>query len=378
MSQHDLDLKFMKEAIAWANDCGPKRPSIPKVGAIIAAANSVLGRGRRGNGQEGDDEHAEWNAFKVVEDKSKLAGATLYTTLEPCTADVRKKPLESCTELIIQHQVSRVLVGILDPNQGVTGKGLLRLQEAGIEVALFPHDLSKEIRAINAAFIRSQQTLSAIILSPTNGEELRTYDTHGTHLVRFKCNNPPGSNTYLLLYNGGSFWPQSGPFREVGQGIWEIDAHFGSTGDYTLQLVTAGDLGSALIRYYRKVTQQNRERRERLREKLRGEIDLSILGGDYPGIEMNGLLKGFQLEASVGVRVVPKISLLATSAAPSSISRGNSLTIVYEIECSENILKEIWLGRLFVIPKTSSSTTRTRIRQFRSRKGEEPTKGTSR
>ena len=125
-------------------------------------------------------------------------------------------------------------MGILDPNQGVTGKGLLRLQEAGIEVALFPHDLSKEIRAINAAFIRSQQTLSAMILSPANGEELRTYDTHGTQSVRFKCNNPPGPNTYLLLYNGGSFWPQPGPFREVGHGIWEIDAHFGSTGDYAL------------------------------------------------------------------------------------------------------------------------------------------------
>ena len=50
MTQYDLDLKFMKEAIAWANDCVPKRPSIPKVGAIIAAANLVLGRGRRGNG----------------------------------------------------------------------------------------------------------------------------------------------------------------------------------------------------------------------------------------------------------------------------------------------------------------------------------------
>ena len=152
---------------------------------------------------------------------------------------------------------------------------------------------------------------------------------------------------YLLLYSGGLFWPQPGPFREVERGTWEIDAHFGSTGNYTLQLVTAGDLGNALIRYYRKVTQQNLERRERLKKKLQGEIDLSILGGDYPGIEMNGLLKGFQLEATVGVRVVPKISLLGTSAAPPSISRGNSLTIRYDIECSENAPKDIWLGASF-------------------------------
>jgi pyrimidine deaminase RibD-like protein len=48
--------------------------------------------------------------------------------------------------LIIQYQIRQVFVGVLDPNQGVTGKGLLRLQEAGVEVALFPHDLCKEIR----------------------------------------------------------------------------------------------------------------------------------------------------------------------------------------------------------------------------------------
>jgi diaminohydroxyphosphoribosylaminopyrimidine deaminase/5-amino-6-(5-phosphoribosylamino)uracil reductase len=145
MAKND-DFKFMKEAISWAHDCLPKKASTPKVGAIIAAENKVLGRGRRGNGNEGDDEHAEWNAFNAVANKSVLAGATLYTTLEPCTAGVRSKPLESCTELIIQYQIRQVFVGVLDPNQGVTGKGLLRLQEAGVEVALFPHDLCKEIR----------------------------------------------------------------------------------------------------------------------------------------------------------------------------------------------------------------------------------------
>src|SRR5580693_5380404 len=128
----------MKEAIDWASRCSPVKESIPKVGAIIASQGAAIGRGRRGTGQRGDNEHAEWDAIGGVKDKSVLPQATLYTTLEPCTRDVRSKPLECCAELIVQHHIRRVFVGMLDPNQGVAGKGLLRLQEAGIEVALFP------------------------------------------------------------------------------------------------------------------------------------------------------------------------------------------------------------------------------------------------
>jgi pyrimidine deaminase RibD-like protein len=189
------DIEFMKLAISWANGCQPIKESIPKVGAVIAFGQEVIGRGRRGTGQEGDDEHAEWHAIEQVKNKSLLAQATLYTTLEPCTQEVRSKPLECCTELIRQHQIKRVFIGILDPNQGVTGKGLWHLQNAGVEVDLFPHDLSKEIRIQNAAFIRSQQTLGATIVAPSNGDELRTYETGGKHPIRFKCLNPPEVRT---------------------------------------------------------------------------------------------------------------------------------------------------------------------------------------
>ncbi len=343
MEPHDI--QFMKDAITWASGCNPVKKTIPKVGAIIAVDNKVIGQGRRGTGVDGDDHHAEWDAINRVDAKNKpmLARATLYTTLEPCTRGVRSNPLECCTELIIQHQIQKVFIGILDPNQGVTGKGLWRLQDTGKEVALFPHDLSKQIRIQNAEFIRSQQELGVTILSPKNGEELRTYASRGKYTVRFKSLNPPSADTYLLIYRGGVYWPQPGLFRESGDGVWEIDAHFGTTGEHVLQLVTASDLGSVLIRYYRKVTELNRSRRE----KLRGKIDLSLLGGDFPGIEMNGLPKGIRLEGMVDVFVAYKVNVIDMSADPATVSRGRTLKLTYKIESSESVSEGIWLGASF-------------------------------
>ena len=75
------------------------------------------------------------------------------------------------------HRNASIPWPILDPNQGVTGKGLWRLQTGGVEVALFPHNLAQQIRALNAVFIRTQETLGATIISPKNGETLKTYET---------------------------------------------------------------------------------------------------------------------------------------------------------------------------------------------------------
>ena len=179
----ERDLKFMKLAIVWAGGCQPIKKSIPKVGAIIAVGDVAIGRGRRDTGEVGDDDHAEVNALKKVEDKSLLTKATLYTTLEPCTIHVRSNPLDCCTEQILQHKINRVFVGILDPNQGVTGKGLLRLQDAGVDVVLFPHELSQQIRVQNRDFILSQQSLTATILAPKN-----TRGTTDWYALRFASN----------------------------------------------------------------------------------------------------------------------------------------------------------------------------------------------
>lgn len=301
----DADREYMKLAIEWANGCSPKTSSIPKVGAIIVAGGNVIGRGRRGTGIEGDDHHAERTALKDVDDKASLANATLFTTLEPCTRDVRSVPLECCTELIIQHRIKKVFVGNLDPNQGVTGKGILRLQEAGVDVELFPHELTQQLRAINAPFIRTQQGLGATIISPADGEVIPNPSGNEiTRQVRFKCLNPPTDNNFLLCFFNGLCWPQIHTPRECGQDEWEMEAGFGPRGQHVLHLVTATDLGKVLMMFCNKVYQENRERHQRVSKAL-SQDQLNLLGNSYPGISMIGLPKGLRSEASVTVNVVP-------------------------------------------------------------------------
>jgi hypothetical protein len=108
--------------------------------------------------------------------------------------------------------------------------------------------------------------------------------------------------------------------------------------------VTAEDLGKFLIQYYRKVVDENLKRRKRLSDQ---GIDVSALGGDYPGIQMSGLPKGLRLEASVPVFVAPKVALLDASVEPKSAPRGKTLKITYVIESSEAIPQKIWLGASF-------------------------------
>jgi pyrimidine deaminase RibD-like protein len=301
----DEDLGFMSGAIDWAEGCKPKFERIPKVGAIIVAkGGKVIGRGRRGTGIEGDDKHAEREAIYGVKDKTELPESTMFTTLEPCTPEVRANKDECCTELILRHRIKRVVIGILDPNQGVRGKGIWQLQTEGVEVELFPHALAEKIRAANAPFILSQEILGAEIISPENGEILKTYETRGRHPIRFTCVNPPGPNNHLLAFQEGLCWPQLTQFRQVADAgnTWEIDAHFGTTGDYTLSIVESNELGKLLVDYYAQVLNENVMRRDHLKGKL-NDPDAKVLANTHIGIPMTRLPKGLRLEASVKVTI---------------------------------------------------------------------------
>ncbi|MFL5241567.1 MAG: deaminase [Gemmataceae bacterium] len=312
----ETDIRLMREAIGLAEGCNPVKDGIPKVGAVIAVGEVVIGSGRRGTGKPNDDEHAEHNAFLKVPDRRQLPSATVYTTLEPCTREVRSKPLECCTEQLLQAKVKKVFIGILDPNQGVRGKGLWELQSRGIEVELFPPELAQALLAINQKFIRFQQTLGAQILHPVPEQpiDLVKQDNGGWYgkcdLV-CKCANDPDATTKIIMQRGGEWWPGRNPLHRIGDTReWKAELYFGADGDHTLHIVKATDAGSALLNYYQDVVNRNIDRRRELerRCKERGvPLDLlKGLPGEFQGIKMGGLPKGLESQAHVQVRVIKK------------------------------------------------------------------------
>jgi diaminohydroxyphosphoribosylaminopyrimidine deaminase/5-amino-6-(5-phosphoribosylamino)uracil reductase len=100
------------------------RPN-PAVGAIIVKNGEVVGEGYT---QEPGNAHAEIVALKNAGENAK--DADLYVTLEPCCHYGRTPP---CTDKIISAGIKKVFYGFLDPNPEVAGKGIEKLQEAGIE-----------------------------------------------------------------------------------------------------------------------------------------------------------------------------------------------------------------------------------------------------
>ena len=122
----------------------------PMVGAVLVDSNgTILAEGWHERYGEG---HAEVNCFKQVESqKSKVESfkdCTLFVSLEPCSHYGKTPP---CAKLIIEKGVGRVVVGMLDPNPLVAGKGVQMLREAGIDVVVGV--LEKKCRELNKRFL---------------------------------------------------------------------------------------------------------------------------------------------------------------------------------------------------------------------------------
>ncbi len=113
----------------------------PLVGAVLVRDGEAVGEGW----YEYDDvRHAEVIALEQAGERAR--GATLYVTLEPCSHHGRTPP---CADAVVAAGVARAVVGALDPNPKVDGRGVARLREAGVEVELLD---SFEARRQNEAW----------------------------------------------------------------------------------------------------------------------------------------------------------------------------------------------------------------------------------
>ena len=123
------DILLMQDAMLLAQHGEGQVNPNPLVGALIVKNDDIVASGYH---TRYGDLHAEREAFKDAESRGiDCKGATLYVTLEPCCHEGHQPP---CVDAVIEHGISRVVVGLLDPNPLVAGKGLEILRSNGIEV----------------------------------------------------------------------------------------------------------------------------------------------------------------------------------------------------------------------------------------------------
>lgn len=122
------DELFMQRAIELAHlGIGSVSPN-PQVGCVIVHNGNIIGEGWH---QRHGKAHAEVNAIDSVADKSLLSNSDVFVNLEPCAHFGKTPP---CVDLLIKHQVKRVIIANKDPNPLVCGKGIQKLREAKIDV----------------------------------------------------------------------------------------------------------------------------------------------------------------------------------------------------------------------------------------------------
>ena len=116
----------------------------PMVGSVIVHNGKIIGEGWH---KKAGEPHAEVNAIAAVKNKALLATSTLYVSLEPCNHFGKTPP---CSQLIVKHNIPKVVIGCVDPFDQVSGAGIETLRNAGIEV--IAGILEKETTALNKRF----------------------------------------------------------------------------------------------------------------------------------------------------------------------------------------------------------------------------------
>lgn len=148
------DTQYMKLALELAKRGYGFVNTNPLVGAVIVKNDKIIGQGYH---EKYGELHAERNALASCTTSPK--GATLYVTLEPCCHYGKTPP---CTEAIIKSGISKVVVGLIDPNPLVAGKGIEILRQQGIEV--INGVLNKECLSLNETFIHYIRTKTPYVV----------------------------------------------------------------------------------------------------------------------------------------------------------------------------------------------------------------------
>lgn len=121
-----FDTRMMARALQLARRGRYSAMPNPHVGCVLVRDGHVIGEGFT---QPAGGNHAEIEALRQA---GSARGATAYVTLEPCSHHGKTGP---CADALVRAGVSRVVAAMEDPNPQVSGRGLARLREAGVEVA---------------------------------------------------------------------------------------------------------------------------------------------------------------------------------------------------------------------------------------------------
>lgn len=142
------DIHWMSLALTWAEKAMYITTPNPRVGCVIVNAQGVLVGA--GHTQIAGQAHAEIMALRDAKQQGHgVAGATAYVTLEPCSHQGHTGP---CCDALIQAGLTRVVVAVQDPNPQVSGNGIARLQQAGLQVDVGV--LEDKARSLNLGFFK--------------------------------------------------------------------------------------------------------------------------------------------------------------------------------------------------------------------------------
>jgi len=128
------DLQFLQRCVDLAHLPGSAISPNPRVGAVLVHKNRIIGEGYH---QQYGGAHAEVNCVANVkqEDQMLISQSTLYVSLEPCCIFGRTPP---CTNLILENDIPKVVIGQIDQTASVSGKGVDILRAAGVDVVIYP------------------------------------------------------------------------------------------------------------------------------------------------------------------------------------------------------------------------------------------------